>query len=199
MLRTMSQPAGRAAQAPGPRRNPLSVPPVPPVTHPGRAESPRVLDVATSHGTRELSIALPAGARVGATLRALLDGWNAQSGCGRIMGGSCAQIQYHVMARATQGPRPYIYGPPIVCDGENTLIGAAITIGKRADGTRILHCHGGFVDSHGRQHGGHLILDETFVAGAGLHLHLCLFDGIDLVVSPDAETTFDLLQPVIRS
>lgn len=41
-----------------------------------------------------------------------------------------------------------------------------------------------------------MILDETFTAAAGLQIRLCLFDGIDLVASPDAETTFDLLQPV---
>ncbi|WP_156967083.1 PPC domain-containing DNA-binding protein [Paraburkholderia ferrariae] len=200
MLQTMSSPEGRAARAQRLRRNPAaSSSGTPPVMHPGRAESPRVLAAETPQRTREISVALPAGTRVGAALRALLDTWHAQAACGRIVGGTCAHIQYHVMARATQGLRPYVYGAPIVCDGENTLIGAAVTIGRREDGTRILHCHGGFVDAQGRQHGGHLILDETWVAGDGLHLRLCLIDGVDLVVSPDAETTFDLLQPVRRS
>lgn len=190
MLRTMSQADGLAAKARGSHPASLAF------VHPGPADAPRVLDAATPRRTRELNVVLPAGARVGAALRALLDGWHAGAGCGRIVGGSCAQVQYHVMTHAVEGPRPYVYGPPIVCGGENTLIGAAITIGRREDGARILHCHGGFVDAAGRHHGGHLILDETFTGGEGLHVRLCLFDGIDLVVSPDAETTFDLLQPV---
>jgi hypothetical protein len=197
MLRTMSSTDGLAARAQGPRRHLASTPAAPvSALHPGRAETPRVLDAATTNRTREFSLTLPGGTRVGAALRALLDGWQAGAGCGRIVAGACAQVQYHVMMHATQGPRPYVYGPPIVCNGECTLVGAAITLGRRTDGARILHCHGGFVDAKGRHHGGHVILDETIAAQAGLHLRLCLFDGIDLVVSPDAETAFDLLQPV---
>jgi hypothetical protein len=193
----MSTPASLAARAPGARRNLATTPTFAPhVTHPGRAVTPRVLDAATGNRTREFSVTLPAGTRVGPALRALLDGWHAGAGCGRIVAGACAQVHYHVMTHATQGPRPYVYGPPIVCNGENALISAAITIGRRADGARILHCHGGFVDAQGQHHGGHLILDETIAAGTGLQIRLCLFDGIDLVVSPDAETAFDLLQPL---
>jgi hypothetical protein len=167
-----------------------------PVQHPGRAEMPRVLGVTTGKRTHEFRIVLPGSTCVGAALRRLLDGWRAGAGCGRIVAGACAQVQYHVMMHAAHGARPYVYSPPIVCNGNNTLIGAAITLGRRQDGTRILHCHGGFVDAQGRHHGGHVILDETFTAAAGLQIRLCLFDGIDLVASPDAETTFDLLQPV---
>jgi hypothetical protein len=197
MLRTMSSTDGLAARAQGPRRPPASTRALPvSVLHPGYAQTPRVLDAATTNRTREFNLTLPAGTRAGPALRALLDSWQAGAGCGRIVAGACAQVQYHVMMHATHGSRPYIYGPPIVCDGECTLIGAAITIGRRADGARILHCHGGFVDAQGRHHGGHVILDETIAAAAGLHIRLCLFDGIDLVVSPDAETDFDLLQPV---
>jgi hypothetical protein len=197
MLRTMSTPQGPALRAPGPSSPPASAQALPvSVLHPGQPETPRVLDAATTNRTREFNLALPGGTRVGPALRALLDSWQAGAGCGRIVAGSCAQVQYHVMTHASHGPRPYIYGPPIVCDSECTLIGAAITIGHRADGARILHCHGGFVDAEGRHHGGHVILDETIASHAGLHIRLCLFDGIDLVVSPDAETAFDLLQPV---
>jgi hypothetical protein len=204
----MSLPDGLAVQTPAPRRHPNAVPNTlpnagarytPPVAHPGAAQAPRVLDATTTRSTRELGLTLPAGMRVGPALRALLDRWGAQSGCGRIVGGACARIQYHVMARATDGSRPYVYGAPIVCTGDSTLISAAITIGRRADGSRILHCHGGFVDAHGRQHGGHVILDETLVGGEGLRVRMCLFDGVDFVVSPDTETHFDLLQPVGRS
>ncbi|MFM0342356.1 PPC domain-containing DNA-binding protein [Paraburkholderia fungorum] len=100
------------------------------------------------------------------------------------------------MTKATQGVKPFVYGAPIVCADECTLITAAITIGHRGDGTRILHCHGGFLDSSGNQHGGHIILDETVVADSPMIVRLCLFEQVDLVASPDHETTFDLLLPI---
>ncbi|HKT96530.1 MAG TPA: hypothetical protein VJS30_08355 [Paraburkholderia sp.] len=197
MLPTMSLPGDLAARARDPRRKPATAALVtPPFVHPGHAEAPRVLDAATLNRTREFNLTLPAGTRVGAALRALLDDLGAGAGCGRIAGGTCAQVQYHVITRAADGPRPYVYGAPIVCRGESTLIGAAITIGRRADGARILHCHGGFVDAHGQHHGGHVNLDETLASGRGLRVRLCLFEGIQLVVSSDAETAYDLLQPV---
>lgn len=201
MLRTLSPSERLAAQPPGARNRTPGSPAnrAAAFAHPGIAQSPRVLDAATRNLTREFNLTLPAGARVGPALRRLLDGWHADAGCGRIVGGSCATIQYHVMEQAAEGSRPYVYGPPIACSGESTVIGAAITIGRRNDGTRILHCHGGFVDADGEHHGGHVILDETVASGDGLHVRLCVFDGIDLVVSPDAETHFDLLQPVRRS
>lgn len=195
MLRTKFPSDSPAARAQGERRTSRAAFALP-VKHPGRAEMPRVLDASTSERTREFRIVLPGGTRVGAVLRRLLDGWHADAGCGRIVAGACAQVQYHVMMHAAHSLRPYVYGPPIVCNGESTLIGAAITIGRRQDGTHILHCHGGFVDEHGWHHGGHVILDETFAAAAGLQIRLCLFEGIELVVSSDAETAFDLLQPV---
>ncbi|WP_244831971.1 hypothetical protein [Caballeronia sp. TF1N1] len=79
------------------------------------------------------------------------------------------------------------------------LIGAAITVGHKYDRTRILHCHGGFVDETGKAHGGHIILDQSYAGCDGLTVRLCLFDGVDLLVTPDIETTFDLLKPVIKS
>jgi hypothetical protein len=196
MLSTMSPPDDAVAQA---RQRPGRTEPNRAFAHPGRALAPRIVDAVTRRRTREWRIALPPGANLGATLHALLDGEPAHAGCGRIDGGVCSQIQYHVMTHAAHGPKPYVYGPPIVCRGENTLIGASFNIGRRADGSRILHCHGGFVDAHGTQHGGHLILEQTLAGSDGVQLRVCLFDGVELVVAPDTETTFDLLQPARTS
>ncbi|ANB75298.1 hypothetical protein AYM40_23195 [Paraburkholderia phytofirmans OLGA172] len=165
-------------------------------THPGTACAPRVVDVTTTTGTRDLRISLPALASVGPALHRVLDAYPNSGGCGRIVYGLCGTIQYHVMTKATQGVKPFVYGAPILCALECTLITAAITIGHRGDGKRILHCHGGFLDSSGTQHGGHIILDETVVAGSPMIVRLCLFEQVDLVASPDHETTFDLLLPI---
>jgi hypothetical protein len=164
-------------------------------THPGTPSDPRIIDVTTTTGMRDLRISLPALTNVGSALHRVLDAYPRSGGCGRIVYGLCSTIHYHVMTKATQGVKPFVYGAPIVCDGESTLITAAITIGHRSDGTRILHCHGGFLDSSGNQHGGHIILDETVVADSPMIVRLCLFEQVDLVSSPDIETTFDLLLP----
>ncbi len=161
--------------------------------HPGAARAPRIVE-ATSRGAREFAIALPDGANVGETLVALLDRMNAASGCARIVSGECRRLQYHTMIRADAGERPYVYGPPIVV-GPATLIDATLTIGRREDGARVLHCHGGFVDPLGAQHGGHVVLERTIAGARGLRAHLCLIDDIDIVATPDDETAFSLLEP----
>lgn len=199
MLRTMSSSNGLATQFQGSGRNGADARlPSTLFAHPGRAEEPRVLDVESSEHTRELNVTLPRGTRVGGALRGLLDRWSASAGCARIMAGACSRIRYHVVIGATQGPRPHVYGPPIEYCGPGTLVGATITIGRGRDGVRILHCHGGFIDAQGQQRGGHVNLDETIAGDAGLQLRLCLFGGIDIVVSHDTETAYDLLQPIRR-
>ncbi|WP_233858525.1 hypothetical protein [Paraburkholderia sp. HD33-4] len=169
-----------------------------PFVHPGQVTSPRLVDVTSGQITEELRVAVPPGANVGRALHRVLDDLGPRAGCGRIVGGICQRIQYHVMIRAAAGVKPYVYGSPIVVDGQSMLISAAITVGHKDDGARILHCHGGFTDENGKAHGGHIILDETVAGGDGLVVRLCLFDGVDFVVTPDTETTFDLLKPVTK-
>jgi hypothetical protein len=152
--------------------------------------------VLTPGRTRELRMTLPPGVNVGAALHALLDSWPRGAGCGRIVGGVCSRIQYHVMGNIKHGPKPYGYGPPITCCGKSTLVTATLTIGHHANGSCILHCHGGFVDQRGVRHGGHLVLEQTIAAGDGICMHLSLFEGVDFMTTTDAETAFDLLQPV---
>jgi len=188
-----------AVQAREPRHSAFPIRTTRSFAHPGAAEAPRISAATTPHRTREFHLTLGAGVRVGPALRALLDNWQAGSGCGRILDGTCERIQYHLVEPAEEGPRPYVYGAPVVCDGINTMIGASLTIGSGANGKRVLHCHGGFIDSTGTAHGGHFNLDETRVAGDGLSLRLSLFDGIALAVSHDTETAYDLLQPVRQS
>jgi hypothetical protein len=194
MLSTLASEGGAAAQTR--RRFDPAEPPLM-CAHPGPALAPRVVDVLTPGRAHELRMTLPPGVNVGAALHALLGNWPPSAGCGRIAGGVCSRIQYHVMGDIKPGPKPYGYGPPITCCGASTLVTATLPIGHhRADGSRILHCHGGFVDQHGTRHGGHLVLEQTIAAGDGVCVHLSLFKGVDLITTTDAETAFDLLQPV---
>lgn len=167
-------------------------------THPGQITLPRMIDVAPGHVSEEIRVSVPGGANVGLAINRVLDNYGLPAGCGRIVGGVCERVQYHVIVHATEGVKPYVYGEPIVLSGQSMLIGATITIGRKDDSSRVLHCHGGFVDENGKAHGGHIILDGTVAGRDGLAVRLCIFDGVDMVVMPDPETTFDLLKPVVK-
>lgn len=164
--------------------------------HPGPVEQSRILDVESNAHSRDICINVGAGQNIGAAVNAALDRFDEKAGCGRIITGGFCRVQYHVMTRATEGVKPYVYGAPIVVEGESTLVTSSMNIGHLSDGARVLHCHGGFVDLNGRQHGGHIILDESVAGAAGLQIRLTLFAAVDFVASADDETTFNLLQPV---
>ena len=169
-------------------------------THPGPADEKRVLWVGTVEPCRDVIISVRPGQNVGASINAALNRIAEKAaGCGRVMSGGFSRVQYHVMTKAREGVKPYVYGTPIVINGESTVISSAINMGHRADASRILHCHGGFIDEMGSQHGGHIILDNSVAGGAGLQIRLALFGSVDFVVSLDEETTFELLQPVPQS
>ncbi|MCY0388975.1 hypothetical protein OVY01_17535 [Robbsia sp. Bb-Pol-6] len=166
--------------------------------HPGTPTWPRLIDSESMPRGAELRIVVPAHANVGAALRQALSPRGTVSGCGRVAAGSLSSLQYHVIV-ATAGDAPFGYGSPIKCDGELTLVTAAVTLGRKPDGAQILHCHGGFIDAAGKQHGGHIALDACVAGLDGLVVRVCLFDDIEYVISPDDETRFDLLTPVHRN
>ena len=114
---------------------------------------------------------------------------------GYICRGSARALQYHVIVAAAEGDRPYIYGAPICESGEATFINGTVNFGRDASGAVLLHCHGGYADTNGALHGGHLILDETVVGAEPLVMHLCLFGQGGFVQGEDEETHYKLLQP----
>ncbi|NIE66856.1 hypothetical protein [Burkholderia sp. Ax-1719] len=164
--------------------------------HPGPATGLRVLKVESNAPSRDICITVGAEQNIGAVVNVALDRIGERGGCGRITSGGFSRVQYHVMTRATEGVKPYVYGAPRLVDGESTLVVSSINIGHLSDGARILHCHGGFVDSSGHQHGGHIILTESVAGATGLQIRLTLFAAVDFVAGPDDETTFNLLAPV---
>jgi len=167
--------------------------------HPGVPTLPRLIKSESISRSTELRIAIPAYANVGASLRNALLAWGPVSGCGRITAGSLSSLQYHVIIKASDGIKPFVYGSPIKCDGDLTLVTAAITLGRSAAGVQVLHCHGGFIDKAGGQHGGHLALDASFAGEDGLVIRVCLFHEIEYVITPDPETNFDLLTPTQKN
>ncbi|WP_027802704.1 hypothetical protein [Paraburkholderia dilworthii] len=167
--------------------------------HPGQVARERIVEARSSQETREILVYVPSGQNVGEAIERVLEKQAPQgSGCGQIPSGGFSEAQYHVMTKARTGIKPYVYGPPVVVYGQSTLITSSINVGRLANDSRILHCHGGFVDECGVQHGGHIILSKCVASSAGLTVRLSMFADVNLVVSADIETTFELLQPVVR-
>ena len=163
--------------------------------HEGPSLAPRLLDLEVPC-CEELRIVLPLASNVAAGVLKALDGRRYGSAVGRILCGGAAHLSYHRMIVTDQPERPYDYGQPVVLDGYITFISGAITVGRDARGAPLLHCHAGFLDRDGEQHGGHLVLDKLIVGSEPLTIRLCLFDQVAYQVQPDAETHFNLLHPV---
>lgn len=163
--------------------------------HGGEPQAPRRLDLEVANG-EELRIVLPLASNVSEGLLAALKGRRYGSAVGRILCGGAAHLSYHRMVVTENAERPYDYGAPVVLDGYITFISGAITVGKDAQGEPLLHCHAGFLDRDGRQHGGHLVLNKLVVGSENLVIRLCLFDQVAYQSQPDSETHFNLLHPV---
>lgn len=165
--------------------------------HAGECQQPRLLEQETARGT-EWRVTLVPGTNVGEALGKLLATAHFSSGVGRLLSGGASHLAYHRMVVTQSLEKPFDYGAPIVLDGYITFISGALTIGRDATGTVLLHCHAGFIDRDGVQHGGHLVLNRLVVGGTPLTLTLCLFQRVRYEVTPDSETLFNLLHPVIQ-
>ena len=165
--------------------------------HGGEPQQPRLLDCEVP-ASEELRVVLPLACNVAEGLLKVLAGRRYGSAVGRILCGGAAHLSYHRMVTTQDQQRPYDYGQAVVLDGYITFVSGALTVGRDAAGAPPLHCHAGFPDRDGQQHGAHLVLDRLIVGSEPLVLCLCLFDQVAYQVQPDAETHFNLLHPVFQ-
>jgi hypothetical protein len=163
--------------------------------HPGPPTYPRITEAEAITQSREIRVLIPPHTNAGHGLREALSEFGTVSGCGRIAGGSFSSIDYYVVTKLADSLRPFGYGDAFKCHGELMLVTGTITLGRKADGVQVIHCHGGFVEADGTAHGGHLDLDRSIAGATGLVLRFCLFSEVEFVISPDRETNFDLLTP----
>lgn len=165
--------------------------------HAGEPQGRRLLDLEVQ-SSNELRIVLPLGSNVGAELVAALQGQQFSSAVGRILCGGAGHLSYHRMESTDKLCRPYDYGTPVVLDGYITFISGSIIIGRDTCGELLFHCHAGFIDRNGCQHGGHVLLNQLFVGSENLVIQLCLFDNVTYQLQPDGETHFTLFYPVLQ-
>ncbi len=162
--------------------------------HPGLAAHPRVL-AALVRQPSEIRVEIPSGRCAGVELRALATRYAFAGATGRISSGTASALQYHLVTQAMQGERPYVYGAPMLETGEVALLHGSITIGRNHSGGVELHCHGAFVSTDGRLHGGHFDLDRLEVGQESLILHLCTSEDVGFAKYDDAETRYTLFGP----
>ncbi|WP_244106434.1 PCC domain-containing protein [Paraburkholderia phenazinium] len=165
--------------------------------HPGAAAHPRVLATEVRE-PRELRVEIPSGRNAGTVLRELMARHGFRGATGRICSGTALALQYHVVIKAAQGDRPYIYGTPTLEHDEVALLHGAVTIGLDRAGSIALHCHGAFVDHDGHLHGGHVILDRLEVGREPLVLRLCAFEHGGFTQYIDEETRYTLFGPTVE-
>jgi hypothetical protein len=166
--------------------------------HPGAAAHPRVL-ARIVREPRELRVEIPSGRNAGAVLTDLMMRHGFRGATGRICSGTARALQYHVVIKASQGERPYIYGTPTMENDEVALLHGAVTVGRDRAGGVALHCHGAFVGGDGRLHGGHVILDRLEVGNEPLVLRLCAFAHDGFTQYTDEETRYTLFGPAVEN
>jgi predicted DNA-binding protein with PD1-like motif len=164
-------------------------------THKGERTFPRIVDCVLD-AWQEIRVTVPEGANLGAALRGAIARYPHGGGVGRICAGTARSLRYHVVEHTGGPQRPYEYGAALDVDEEVAFVSGAITIGRNDANLPILHCHAGFNDGQGLVHGGHVVLDRTWVGSEPVVVRMCLFTAGGFATREDAETHFKLLHPI---
>lgn len=111
-----------------------------------------------------------------------------------ILGGYFENIQYCLPGPDPSGAALMAYSTPKEIHNAYMIFGNA-TIGKKADGSALVHCHAAVVDKHGKTQGGHIITDKSFIGKGTITVLLTSLEGFELHQVWDEETNLPLLQP----
>lgn len=143
---------------------------------------------------RAFSFKLEAGLTL---LEAARRGFTAEgfaSGTLNIKGGALGPFGYVMPALSKTGENAAFYSETFRPAGITRLKLATLTLGSR-DGAPFFHCHGLWREADGRDSGGHMLPEETFVAEP-FEVEAFGIDGAAFAAEPDPETKFKLFGPV---
>ena len=143
---------------------------------------------------RAFSFKLEAGLTL---LEAARRGFTAEgfaSGTLNIKGGALGPFGYVMPALSKTGENAAFYSDTFRPAGVTHLKLATLTLGSR-DGAPFFHCHGLWREVDGRDSGGHMLPEETFVAEP-FEVEAFGIDGAAFAAEPDPETKFKLFGPV---
>jgi predicted DNA-binding protein with PD1-like motif len=110
-------------------------------------------------------------------------------GCGAL-----GPFGYVMPALSKTGENAAFYSDTFRPAGVTQLKLATLTLGVR-DGAPYFHCHGLWREADGRESGGHMLPEETFV-NAPIEVEAFGIDGAAFAAEPDSETNFKLFGPV---
>jgi predicted DNA-binding protein with PD1-like motif len=108
--------------------------------------------------------------------------------------GALGPFGYVMPALSKTGENAAFYSDIFRPAGVTQLKLATLTLGMR-DGAPFFHCHGLWREADGRESGGHMLPEETFV-NAPFEVAAFGIDGAAFAAEPDPETNFKLFGPV---
>jgi predicted DNA-binding protein with PD1-like motif len=111
-----------------------------------------------------------------------------------LRGGALGPFAYVMPALSRTGENAAFYSDTFRPAGTTRLKLGAMTLGER-DGAPFFHCHALWTEADGRAGGGHILPEETVVAGP-FAVEAFGIDGVIFTAEPDPETNFKLFGPV---
>lgn len=112
-----------------------------------------------------------------------------------LFDGDLAEAYFHVARPDPATERVVAYGPAIGIPGGARIVSANATLGHKADGQPIVHCHGVLMDREGGLYGGHLPPETCIVGNGGVFGWAVVSKDGGFVQRFDPETQFPLLFP----
>jgi predicted DNA-binding protein with PD1-like motif len=143
---------------------------------------------------RSFSFTLESGIPLLEAARRGFAGQGFAGGMLNIKGGVLGPFAYVMPALSTTGENAAFYSETFRPEGKSWLKQATMTLGER-DGAPFFHCHGLWLEAHGRVNGGHILPEETMVAEP-FEVEAFGIDGAVFRAEPDVETNFNLFGPV---
>jgi predicted DNA-binding protein with PD1-like motif len=162
--------------------------------HPGPAVAERCTSrVATSADQLRIWIA-PASTLFDGLIEAVIEHGYGHANI-QLFDGELAEANFHVARPDPAGERAIAYAPVMKIAGGARIVTANVTLGHKADGQPIVHCHGVLMDRHGGLYGGHLAPETCVVGEGGVFGWAIVSKDGGFVQRHDPETLFPLLVP----
>jgi predicted DNA-binding protein with PD1-like motif len=160
------------------------------ILHPGNVAAERVQVLPTAVHQVELTLA-PGHSLLEALADALAP-YGASSAVLSLEGGAFFPFAYVMPATSKTPDHAVYYSERFDALGPVRLEFAAVTYGQR-DGQPWLHCHATWIDADGSSRCGHVLPDAAIITEP-LRASVCILDGAEFHVRPDAETNFSLFK-----
>jgi predicted DNA-binding protein with PD1-like motif len=163
------------------------------LVHPGPFNRVRLKSVSAA-SARHVRLLLMPGMTLHEALVKPLAEMGIENASTTILGGAFAALQYCVAPPDPTRRAIIAYSKPIDA-GPAVMIFGNATVGKCMAGKPLVHCHAAIRTASGTIKGGHIMPQDTVVAGVPVPVLVTSLDGFELRQAFDPETNIPLLQP----